>query len=300
MNYWNIDTNDLPSRGKEYPAGAYFRLRPLTVGNCKYLSTMNPTNPAAITNMLNEILRSCMETNVDFDKIVWADRDYMLYWIRVNSFVTSNGYELSIVCPHCGGHVSRTMRLDDLNIKYYEQSKFLSAIVFLGGSNVTVCANIPILAERKYLSDDPITESILNYTNIREFIPDDCDPTWYVSQMDAMDFGTLKNVAEKAKFGIESIITMDCSSCSKPIRVDIDLRDSNMFGRISLYEILKIQLQVSKYCGFQITDDTSYTEVELIQEAVKEFVEEEKAELEKQQGKTSQFTKSSFRMPNLK
>lgn len=300
MNYWNIDINELPSRGKEYPKDSYFRLRPLTVGNCKYLSTLNPNNPEMVTRMLNEIFRSCVDTNVEFERIVYADRDYMMYWIRVNSFISSSGYELTIKCPICGKSIHKDLRLNDLDIKYYDDCKFHTVNLTVGDKDIIVNPNIPLVGETRARASDPVVEDILNYTNIKDYIPANADPEWYVTRLAAMDFAELKTLAEKSKFGMISIVELKCDDCGGNLRVDVDLKDTNMFGRISLYEILKIQVQVSKYCGLQITDDWSYTDVELVQEVVKEFVEAEKAEYEKQKGNASSFARPDIKLPRLK
>lgn len=298
MNYWNIDLSELPSRGKEYPPESYIRIRPMTVGNCKYLSTLAQDNIRRTTSMLNEVLESCLKTNIQFNDLIWADRNYLLFWLRVNSFINSNGYDLDIDCPNCGEKISKHLKLDNLDIKYYEQCKFRQVSLRIGDADFVACANIPTVGEEKMSADDKLVEDILNYTNVREAIPDDTDPVWWVQQLDAMNFTMLKSIAEQGKFGIESVIHVHCDSCGQHIPVDVDLSDTNMFGRISLYEILKVQVQVSKYCGFQVSDDMSYTDVEIMQEAIKELIEEEKAEWEKQKSGIS-LTKPNFKMPSF-
>lgn len=295
MNSWQIEMSELPSRGMEYPVDTKIKIHPLTVGNCKYLCTLNPQDPVKATKMLNEVLESCIETDLSFGDLVWADRNYLLFWIRVNSFISSNGYNLEIQCPYCGEAINKQLKLDNLEIKYADQCEFVNMPIEIGGEIVNICSNIPLVKEEKIRTDDLIIEDILNYTNIREYIPKNADLTWWISQLDVLTFVKLKSIAEKSKYGIEGVIKINCDSCGKQIPIDIDISDTNMFGRLSLYEILKVQIQVSKYCGFQVSDDTCYTDVEITQEVIKALIEEEKAEMEKQKSNNSM----SFRKPNI-
>lgn len=298
MNSWNIDVTELPSRGQDYPADTYVKIHPMTVGNCKYLCTLNPDEPIKATRMLNEVLESCIDTNLEFSKMAWADRNYLLFWLRVNSFIQSNGYELSIDCPYCGQKINKRLKLDNLEVKYADECNFMNEKIQIGDTEIVVCSNVPLIGEEKFIAEDKIIEDILNFTNIREFIPATADPVWFISKLDAMNFIVLKNIAENSKFGLEGIINIHCDFCNTKMPVDVDLSDTNMFGRLSLYEILKVQVQVSKYCGFQVSDDLSYTDVELMQEVIKNLIEEEKAEAEKQKGNFT-LSKPNINMPKF-
>lgn len=303
MNYWTIDLKDLPSEGVVYnklDCEPYIKIHPLTVGNCKYLTTINPNDAERTTKMLNEVLQSCMDTNIPFGELVVADRNWLLFWVRVNSFINSNGYNVKIDCPQCGKQIIKNIKLDDLNIKKFSECELRQFPVETeNGDKFITCSKIPRVRDKHYVLEDKDIEDILNYTDIDNFIKDNQDPVWFVSRLDAYEFAKLKTLAKKSKFGIDEITKIKCDDCQQELTVQLDMSDTNVFGHISLFEVLKIQLQVSKYCGFQISDDTSYSEVEIIQDVIKQLIQEEEAANNEAKGNMMSLTRPKINMPSF-
>lgn len=302
MNYWTIDLKDLPSEGEVYYSisDPYIKIHPLTVADCKYLTTINPNNKEGTTFMLNQVLQSCMKSNIPFGDLAVADRNWLLFWVRVNSFINSNGYNIKVECPQCGRQNIRLIKLDDLNIK--KRSEAIIGTTFIEntvGERVQINGKIPRVKDKFYTVEDKDVEDILNYTTITTIIGENVDPVWYVNRLDAFTFAELRSLAQRSKFGIDEITKIKCDDCGNWLTVQLDMSDTNIFGRISLFEVLKTQIQVSKYCGFQISDDNSYSEVEIMQDVIKQMIDEEQAEAEKQKGNMTTLTRTNIKMPSF-
>ena len=302
MNFWNIELSELPSRGLLYPSNTEIKIRPLSIGDTKYLSTINFDDARISTKMLNEILRNCIKLNIPFEELAMPDRTWLLFWIRVNSFVTSNGYDVKIQCPNCKMEVVERIRLDELGIRYVDP-KILDALprkILFNGEELDVLPRVPRIKDKLYTSDDAEISDILNYTDFGKYVDDDTDADWFVNRLEAAEYAKLKTIAKEAKFGFNGLVSIQCKSCDTKLNIQLDLRDTNVFSKITLYDIVRTQIQVSKYCGFMISDDTTVTEVELIQEVIRKMIEEEKAAQEEQQRNvTSLSRRPNIKMPNF-
>ena len=90
----------MPSLGQYYSLDTEIRIRTMTVCDVKYLATFNKTNAITITN---ELLQRCLKLkHLKFEDILLADREYLLFWLRTNTFIRSSGYQIKIPeCPTC-------------------------------------------------------------------------------------------------------------------------------------------------------------------------------------------------------
>ena len=99
-NYWKLIKEEIPSMGYVYKPDSVIKIRPLNVQEVKYLSTLCPQNA---TDVINEIIQKCIILeNIQFDELLLADREYLIFWLRANSFSINNGYELHLKCDKCG------------------------------------------------------------------------------------------------------------------------------------------------------------------------------------------------------
>lgn len=277
MNFWNIELDRLPSKGRYYDRKGRIGIRPLTVGNLKYLAT---ANPSTVTSMLNDTLKSCLKLeNIEFDELFKADRDFLLFWIRTNSFISSNGYNVNIKCPHCGGQITRFLKLDCLTVKDIDDCVIQT---WTTPDGKTLKPFSPRVYDKIFNVPDKDLDLILNYTNVRDLCPKNANPAWWVMQQDAEFYARAIAIANSGKIGIDPIVELPCGQCNKPVYISLDIKDENIFTNVSLPEIIKIQIQVSKYCGFQISDDISYTEIEIMLEVIKDLIQKEEQEMEKQ------------------
>ena len=89
-NYWKLIKEEIPSKGYFYKPDSVIKIRPLNVQEVKYLSTLCPQNA---TDVINEIVQKCIILeNIQFDELLLADREYLIFWLRANSFSINNGY----------------------------------------------------------------------------------------------------------------------------------------------------------------------------------------------------------------
>lgn len=298
MNYWNINLESLPSKGMKYndvdKVRPSIKIRPLSLSNIKYLCTLNALNAA---DMIDEVLADCLKlTNLNFNEILLADRSYLIFWLRVNSFISSNGYEINLECTKCKSPVKKTIKLSDLDLKYIEHLNDPWTMIDSSLLKGYVTFVMPTIGHKKIKCEDKEVENILNYTDFASFVPEDTDPVWMVLNLDALSYIHLNDIVNRGMYGIESVVYINCGVCGQKMGIDLDLSDENMFNKLNLFDILKTVLSVCKYTKFQITDDMSYTEIEVMQEVIKEMIKEEKEDYEKQNNSlnslTSKFGKS--------
>lgn len=299
MNYWNINLESLPSKGKKYfeadKGTPSMKIRPLSLSNIKYLCTLNPSNAV---DMIDEVLADCLKlTNINFGDILIADRSYLIFWLRVNSFISSNGYEINIECTKCKESVKKNIKLSDLDMKHSEQITEPCVAINSDFVSGVISFRMPRIADKRIRYDDKEVEKILNYTDFIDFVGEDVDPVGMVLNLDAFSYVLLMDLVNRGMYGIESVVSINCNKCGQEMKIDLDLSDENMFNKLNLFDVLKIVLHVSKYTKFQITDDMSYTEIEIIQEVIKEMVKEEEEVTKKQNNKFSDMS-SKLRTPH--
>ena len=134
FNFWQIDLKELPSRGRLYPKNAKIKARSMSVLEVKFLATLVPANA---TNICNELLEKCtILENFSYDDLILADREFLIFWIRLNSFINSNGFIITIPeCSGCKKKIEYTVKLLNLEFKYLDRpfvnSVYLSAHHFI-------------------------------------------------------------------------------------------------------------------------------------------------------------------------
>ena len=65
----------------------------------------------------------------------------------------------------------------------------------------------------------------------------------------------------------------------------IEYSDMGLLGSVNIFEVLEMTLRISKSMNYQIREDMPWMEVEILQEAANKIDEEEKKQLEKDDGK---------------
>lgn len=267
---------DLPSRGVDYPSGAVLRIRPLTVGDVKYLCTINSNNA---TSILNEVITDCVKLEgMKHSDLLYTDRKFLLLWIRANTFVSTSGYEVALSCPFCDSPIEKKLSLNQLKIRYAEESNETSVSVELDGKLVNIQSRIPNIYVDLPNTDDEEIRQMLIYTNLRDYIPADVNVEWYVNNLDAMTYATILGIAQAREYGILDTMEFECDSCGRTITARIQLDDKYLFRVNNLYEIIKKELQLCRYTGYQVRDDESYTYVEVLYDVMNEMLEKEKEE----------------------
>ena len=86
FNFWQLDLNEFPSRGRLYPKNTKIKARSMSVLEVKFLATLSPQNATLICN---ELLEKCtILENIKYEDLLLADREFIIFWIRLNSFIT--------------------------------------------------------------------------------------------------------------------------------------------------------------------------------------------------------------------
>lgn len=278
-NYWKIPYSNLPSEGKYYPEGSSIRFRCLTIGDLKYMTTIKESNAV---DMVNDILmRSLKLEGLMFGDLLKMDRLTLLFYIRTNTFMLSSGYQTEFVCPFCNSKVLADFKMSDLKVKKVSESKLCSCEVT--GFGGTVKGVYKKIIEPQYSSGDRDIDLILNNTDITSKILEPSGEKWadILYGLPANEFSRLKHVASDARCGILGFVDLPCTKCDRALRVGVDISDLNLFNKVNLTTMIRNKIQVSKYCGLTLEDDTPYNEVELTVALVNEMSEKEAQEMKK-------------------
>ena len=107
-----IPLEELPSRGFYYSEPIYGK--PLTATQAKQLGGMNQKNAEA---MIDSILKENIK-GVSFGNILLADKMFLMFWLRQNSFKRTN-YTLKYECSECENKENKEFTAADLKINYH-------------------------------------------------------------------------------------------------------------------------------------------------------------------------------------
>lgn len=291
-NYWKMDLKEIPSMGKLYPKGTIIKIRPLNVQEIKYLATITPDNA---TDIINEILEKCLILkNLDFEDIFLGDREYFVFWLRINSFTRNSGYDVTInECEKCKNPYNINIKLTDFEERYME---FEEQSVLLPDSEITLKLKYPRIKDLEIKNDDKEIETFIRYLDLDDNMDMDIVET-FIQGLSAFDYVILKNRIEQMYLGFDRNITIFCPICNHAHTYNMEISDYGLFGSVQLYEVLEMILRISKSMNYQISDNMPWMEVEVLQEAANKINEEEQKQYEKEQGKIT-MTNPTF--PKIK
>ena len=114
-NYYVI--NDIPSKYKLYPEGTQIIGRRLKVLEIKKLASINETTADFI---INDLLKRTIR-GIDINKLLVADKLYILMWLRANTYKDS-GYNVSFKCSKCNTESSYHFETNNLEVEYLSDS----------------------------------------------------------------------------------------------------------------------------------------------------------------------------------
>ena len=285
FNYWKIEIEELPSRGRLYPGNASIKIRPLSVLEVKFLATLLPQTA---TQVCNELLEKCtILENFTYEDLLLPDRLYLIFWIRLNSFSMKTGYTVNIPhCSVCGNKIEHEIKLEELKFKYLDND--FDPYVYLPDYDETVKISIPKYKDSIIRTEDDLDELALYLDNgIGSFE----DKRKYMEEMSAMDYITFKEAVERNSCGVITDIVVSCPQCHKAYPVKIEINDNNLFSPVNIMEILETITKICKYSNLQITNEWSWIEVEIENEIIKKMIKEEneynKKEMDKAKSQAS-------------
>lgn len=270
-NYWKLIKDEIPSRGCFYNADAVIKIRPLNVQEVKYLSTLSPQNA---TDIINEIISKCVILeNLKFEDILLADREYMAFWLRANSFQQNNGYSLSLKCEHCGKEYKHEVQLADFPTILYNEELQKPREILLPDCNIKLFLKHPTIKELKRTSTDNEIQTFMRYLDIDT--NDNMLLERFLCNLSAIDYSVLKNNINEMFIGFERQLSIQCPDCGKIHHYTIELYDNGLFGSINIGDVLEIILRICKYTNYQIPETQPWWEVEVMQVSVNKMQEEE-------------------------
>ena len=179
-NFWQIKLEDLPSRGLFYPEDATIKIRSLTVLEVKFLATLMPQTA---TGVCNELLEKCVILkNMDFKDLVLPDRQFLIFWMRLNSFPLQNGFKITLpACLECGTPIEHEIKLEELVFTYLDD---FIPFVHLDDENCDLIISIP-----KY--NDSVIDTKDEIGDVAIYIDNMVDIKSLIKESDAMNVSTV-------------------------------------------------------------------------------------------------------------
>lgn len=286
FNFWQLDLNEFPSRGRLYPKNTKIKARSMSVLEVKFLATLTPQNA---TSICNELLEKCtILENIKYEDLLLADREFIIFWIRLNSFINSNGFTITIPeCKQCKEHIEHTIKLLDLDFVYLDHE--FEKKVYLPDLNLKLPLRMPTYNDSVYIIKDDIDECCLwlDTDNTME------EKYNFVSNLTANDFMTLKSHIDYNYCGVKKDFVIPCTHCHATHNVKIEINDQNLFNNVDLTQILETITRIAKYSNLQITNDWSWVEVEVEQQIINKMINEENEANQKE------IAKAKSQMPSM-
>jgi len=290
-NYWKLRLKELPSKGVFYNKYATIKIKTLTLKDIKYLATINKDNA---TFIIDEILESSLILkNLEFGNICLPDRMYMVFWLRVNSYINSGGYNLTLKKCDCGEEEKKDIALTDFDLVYFNINKERKFVLPNSGYTMEFCVPTIKYKDDIYntwgdIKDKEILDMMLwcNFKNEEETISNKYD---LLNELDAMDYIYIKSYLDDFMFGFSNKLDVYCDKCNRKTTYEFEINDYGMFGAISMFDIMKNIMYISEVCGYQVKEYHSWVEIELMFENAKRIVEERNENLEKTQGSMNKF-----------
>lgn len=278
-NYWKLDLTELPTMGKLYPKDTVIKIRPLNVQEIKYLASISEYNA---TDIVNEILEKCLLLKgIEFEDIFLGDRTYLVFWIRINSFSKNSGYDVNIKeCEKCKNPYTTNIKLTDFEEKYITEDP---QVIFLPDSNIELKLKYPTIRDLEVKCEDKEVEKFIRHLDVADKNVSILEQ--YIKNLSALDYSIIKNAIDKMEIGFSNQVTIYCPLCGQPHTYIIEYSDMGLLGSVNIFEVLEMTLRISKSMNYQIREDMPWMEVEILQEAANKIDEEEKKQLEKDDGK---------------
>lgn len=275
FNYWEIYTEELPSRGIFYKKDARIRVRTMSVLEVKFLATYME---ATATRICNEILNKCtILENLTLDELLLPDRDYIIFWIRLNTFNTSNGFTITIPhCSTCKAEIVENLSLTQFKHKYLDNG--FEPNVYLPDLQMEIPIRIPTYNDSIYNVENELEDVALHLDTDNTFE----EKTKFVSMLSALDYVYLKEHIEKNNCGIIDEVPIYCPDCGTEHIVKVHINDLNIFTHFELRDILEKITQIAKYSNLTITNEWSWVEVELEMQIINNMIQEENEANKKQ------------------
>ena len=158
----------------------------------------------------------------------------------------------------------------------------MDRIIDLPDCNLQVRLRQPRIKDLKKVSNDYIIELFMRYMDIDA--PNKTLET-FLNGLSALDYSILKNNVDDMFIGFDRKITTYCPKCGEAYTYKIEITDSGLFGKVNVGDVLDMILRICKYTNYQIPETQPWWEVEIMHQNVTKMIEEEKQQMEKDDGK---------------
>lgn len=280
-NYVEIDKSFFPTKCLNYAPDSKIEVRMMTIGEAKLLAMIEEHNA---TSILNQIVKRCTKfTNLTFDDLYVADRDYLIFYIRSGSFVAAdNAFKFKIAkCDNCKQPATFDIKLDNIQL---DEIKTFSYTLKVFGKDVEI--RPPRMKDEKYSLKDLELTRLLNYTNLVEVFGSVENAITHVLQLDAMNYVLLNSYVDAMKCGIREELQVVCPNCGHPINLKWHFDEMDLLGKIDIRVLLQSILNIAKYTHYQVSDDMLYAEFQIIEQLTAKMISDENKAYEKASGNT--------------
>lgn len=244
VNYTISEEYELPSRGLLYNPNIESKIRLRSMTTMEEMKRLSPSNTPYKT--MSEIIDSCIVDKPDnfhtYD-LCLGDYQFLLHKLRIITY--GKDYKTAIRCNLCNNVSDITLNLEDLKVKYYDESIKDLLVVKLPRCNklITLKLQTPRTLDEINIRKNEIIEKSGDTTNDQTYLLtiisliDKIDGEnlvypkleSFVRNMELMDVNILMNKAEKlmAKVGLETNLTVKCPKCGE--KVETTFRTTSEF-----------------------------------------------------------------------
>ena len=214
-----IDVKDLPSKGICYDVKKIV-ISPLTVKEESLIAESQ--NEKSFEVNLNKVLNNVVK-NLCPQELTIGDRDYILLWLRSNSYGTN--YKINFPCPECG-HKNNGYNIDLTKIEInYLSDEYEHPFKLTEPIDIT----LKILQVKDYNNinrDNNYSELLKTYASIIQSDNSFIDKCYKISKMSVKELAIIKAFIEEFNHGINLNYTVTCSNCNEEVVIPIPFRPS--------------------------------------------------------------------------
>ena len=283
-NYIEIPKSNFPTLCSDYAEDSKIEVRMFTVADMKLISRVNENN---LSYIIDELMhRCCKFTNITYEDLYIADRDYILMFLKSGSFVTSNGFDIKLDnCTQCHEPITISLKIAELELDTCTQTK---KIIEVNGYEIK--CQLPKVHQKLVKLKDLELEKILNYTNIIEIFGGVNEAVGNILSWSAYDYVKLANAVLEMKCGLKEELETFCPKCHAPITIQWHFTESDLLNRVPLEQLLENILSISKYANYQIDDSMAYGEVEVMCQVVNKMIEEDNKAMNESEGQQTLYS----------
>ncbi len=233
-DYTIMEGYELPSKGKIYEEAVnpHIELRSMTARD--EMKRLSPSSTPLKT--LADIIEGCCieKPAIHVYDMSLGDYEYLLHKLRIVTY--GEDYKVSLRCPECGEAIEAVAKLDQLNVKEYDEELVDSLRTFtLPKTGRTVSLNFlsPRRVEemevkvrdmkRKYknatIDFETLVRLLVNIDTVDGEKKNEHELETFVTNLPALDLQKLLNSIDKLnqQIGLDNILYLTCPKCAAEI-----------------------------------------------------------------------------------